>query len=118
MAIVYDENGKTPLITGVGVWNEEKNFSLEMPLALHDDFIIAENEDSVVFGNDKGTLFTIRIRANDGEIVKGDDFIMSENRYKQLLKATSPENAEALFTEAEENAKKRMDFYKKIGEIF
>ena len=46
------------------------------------------------------------------------DFIMSENRYKQLLKATSPENAEALFTEAEENAKKRMDFYKKIGEIF
>ena len=46
------------------------------------------------------------------------DFIMSENRYKQLLKATSPENAQALFAEAEENAKKRMDFYKKIGEIF
>lgn len=78
-AEVYDENGKIPLITGVGIWNEEKNFSLEMPLALHNDFIIAENEDSVVFGNDKGTLFTIRIRANDGEIVKGDDFIMSEN---------------------------------------
>ena len=78
-AEVYDESGKIPLITGVGVWNEEKNFSLEMPLALHNDFIIAENEDSVVFGNDKGTLFTIRIKANDGEIVKGGDFIMSEN---------------------------------------
>ena len=78
-AEVYDENGKIPLITGVGIWNEEKNFSLEMPLALHNDFIIAENEDSVVFSNDKGTLFTIRIKANEGEIVKSDDFIMSEN---------------------------------------
>ncbi len=78
-AEVYDESDKIPLITGVGIWNEEKNFSLEMPLALHNDFIIAENEDSVVFGNDKGTLFTIRIRANEGEIVKSDDFIMSEN---------------------------------------
>ncbi len=78
-AEVYDENGKIPLITGVGIWNEEKNFSLEMPLALHNDFIIAENEDSVVFSNDKGMLFTIRIKANEGEIVKSDDFIMSEN---------------------------------------
>jgi len=44
------------------------------------------------------------------------DFIRSENRYKQLLKA-NPANAETLFANAETAAKKRMDFYKKVGEI-
>ena len=44
------------------------------------------------------------------------DFIRSENRYKQLLKA-APAEAEALFTRAEEDAARRMEFYKKIGEV-
>ena len=44
------------------------------------------------------------------------DFIRSENRYKQLLKK-APNEAEAIFAQAEEDAKKRMDFYKKVGEI-
>ncbi len=44
------------------------------------------------------------------------EFILSENRYKQLLKA-NPENAQALFDEAEKSAKRRMEFYKKIGEV-
>ena len=45
------------------------------------------------------------------------EFILSENRYKQLLKA-NPDNAQALFDAAEESAKRRMEFYKKVGEIF
>ncbi|MCQ2351976.1 MAG: pyruvate:ferredoxin (flavodoxin) oxidoreductase [Victivallaceae bacterium] len=44
------------------------------------------------------------------------DFIRSENRYKQLLKA-APAEAEALFAQAETDAQRRMNFYKKIGEI-
>jgi len=44
------------------------------------------------------------------------DFIRSENRYKQLLKK-APNEAEAIFAQAEEDAKKRMAFYKQIGEI-
>lgn len=44
------------------------------------------------------------------------DFIRSERRYT-ALQTTNPENAEALFAKAEEDAKKRMDFYKKLGEI-
>lgn len=43
------------------------------------------------------------------------EFIRSENRYKALLKA-SPD-AEALFAQAEEDAKRRMEFYQKMGEI-
>ncbi len=44
------------------------------------------------------------------------EFIRSENRYKQLLKA-APAEAEALFAQAETDAQRRMNFYKKIGEI-
>jgi pyruvate-ferredoxin/flavodoxin oxidoreductase len=49
---------------------------------------------------------------------KGDfqEFIRSERRYKTLLK-TAPAEAEKLFAEAEEDAKKRMAFYQKMGEI-
>jgi len=44
------------------------------------------------------------------------DFIKSERRYTALLK-TAPEEAEGLFQQAEDDAKKRMNFYKKMGEI-
>ncbi|MCQ2380173.1 MAG: pyruvate:ferredoxin (flavodoxin) oxidoreductase [Victivallaceae bacterium] len=44
------------------------------------------------------------------------DFIRSENRYKQLLKV-APAEAEGIFAEAEVDAKRRMEFYKKIGEV-
>jgi len=44
------------------------------------------------------------------------DFIRSERRYTALEK-TAPEQAEALFAEAEVNAKRRWDFYKKMGDI-
>jgi pyruvate-ferredoxin/flavodoxin oxidoreductase len=44
------------------------------------------------------------------------DFIRSENRYKQLLKK-APQEAEAIFAQAEEDAKRRMEFYKKVGEV-
>ncbi len=44
------------------------------------------------------------------------DFIRSENRYKALLK-TAPADAEVLFAQAEADAKRRMAFYKNLGEI-
>jgi len=44
------------------------------------------------------------------------DFIRSEGRYKSLLK-TNPEAAEALYTQAEEDAAKRMAVYKSVGEL-
>jgi hypothetical protein len=44
------------------------------------------------------------------------EFIRSERRYTSLLK-TAPNEAEALFKEAEEDAKRRMSFYQKMGEI-
>ncbi len=44
------------------------------------------------------------------------DFIRSENRYKSLFK-TAPEDAEALLAKAEVDAKRRMDFYKELGEL-
>ena len=44
------------------------------------------------------------------------DFIRSERRYTTLLK-TAPKEAEALFKQAEEDAKRRMTFYKNVGEI-
>jgi pyruvate-ferredoxin/flavodoxin oxidoreductase len=44
------------------------------------------------------------------------DFIRSERRYTALEK-TAPEEAEALFKQTEENAKRRWDFYKKLGTI-
>ena len=44
------------------------------------------------------------------------DFVRSENRYKQLLKA-APAEAEALFAQAEKDAAKRMEFFKNIGSL-
>ena len=44
------------------------------------------------------------------------EFILSENRYKQL-KAKAPAEADAIFAEAEKDAKRRMDFFQKIGEL-
>ncbi len=44
------------------------------------------------------------------------EFIRSERRYTALMK-TAPEEAEGLYARAEEDAKHRWDFYKKMGEI-
>jgi len=44
------------------------------------------------------------------------EFIRSERRYSTLSK-TAPDKAEALFKRAEEDAKRRMKFYKNMGEI-
>lgn len=45
------------------------------------------------------------------------EFIRSEARYTSLMK-TAPKDAEALYAAAEADAKRRMDFYKKLGEAF
>ncbi|UDQ98638.1 pyruvate:ferredoxin (flavodoxin) oxidoreductase [Lentisphaerota bacterium WC36G] len=54
----------------------------------------------------------------DAKPPKGDfqEFIRSERRYTSLFK-TAPEEAEAVFQAAEEDCKKRMDFYQKLGDI-
>lgn len=44
------------------------------------------------------------------------DFIRSEGRYKQLLK-TNPEEAEALYQQAEADAAKRMAVFKAVGDL-
>ena len=44
------------------------------------------------------------------------EFLKGENRYRQLLK-NAPAEAESIFAEAEADAKRRMAFYKKMGEI-
>ncbi len=44
------------------------------------------------------------------------DFIRSERRYASLTK-TNPGDAENLFAKAETDAKRRMDFYKKLGDV-
>ena len=44
------------------------------------------------------------------------EFIRSERRYTSLFK-TAPNEAEALLQEAETDAKRRMSFYQKLGEI-
>jgi pyruvate-ferredoxin/flavodoxin oxidoreductase len=44
------------------------------------------------------------------------DFLKGEVRYTSLYK-TNPEHADELFAKAEEDAKRRMTFYEKIGEI-
>ena len=44
------------------------------------------------------------------------EFIRSERRYTTLFK-TAPKEAEALFAQAEKDAKRRMTFYQKMGEI-
>ncbi len=44
------------------------------------------------------------------------DFIRSERRYSGLFK-TAPDEAEAVFELAEKDAKRRMEFFQKLGEI-
>ena len=44
------------------------------------------------------------------------DFIRSEGRYKSLMK-TNPEAAEGLYAKAEQDAAKRMEVYKAVGEL-
>ncbi|QSH42198.1 pyruvate:ferredoxin (flavodoxin) oxidoreductase [Lentisphaerota bacterium ZTH] len=44
------------------------------------------------------------------------EFIRSERRYTALLK-TAPQEAEAVFAAAEEDAKRRMAFFKSLGEL-
>ena len=44
------------------------------------------------------------------------EFIRSEGRYKSLLK-TNPEEAEALYSQAEEDAAKRMAVYQAVGQL-
>jgi pyruvate-ferredoxin/flavodoxin oxidoreductase len=44
------------------------------------------------------------------------DFLKGEVRYTSLYK-TNPEHADELFAKAEEDAKRRMSFYEKMGEI-
>ena len=44
------------------------------------------------------------------------EFIKGEARYSALLK-TAPDEAEDLFKKSEIDAKRRMDFYKKLGNI-
>jgi len=44
------------------------------------------------------------------------EFIKSERRYSSLYK-TNPEQAEKLFARAEADAKRRMEFYKNVGEV-
>ena len=44
------------------------------------------------------------------------DFIKSEGRYKSLAK-TNPEEAQALYEQAEKDAAKRMAVFKAVGEL-
>lgn len=44
------------------------------------------------------------------------DFIKGEIRYSSLYK-TNPANADTLFAKAEEDAKRRMEFYQKVGQV-
>ena len=44
------------------------------------------------------------------------EFIRSERRYSSLLK-TAPADAEALYAQAEEDCKRRMNFFKNLGEV-
>lgn len=54
----------------------------------------------------------------DTKAVTGDyqEFIKSERRYSSLYK-TNPDQAEELFARAEADAKRRMAFYKNVGEV-
>ena len=47
---------------------------------------------------------------------KFQDFIRSEGRYKGLVKA-NPEEAEALYAQAEKDAAARMEFYQEVGKL-
>jgi pyruvate-ferredoxin/flavodoxin oxidoreductase len=62
---------------------------------------------------EEGKRFSWDVKKADADY---QEFIKGERRYTALYK-TNPEHAEELFKLAEEDAKRRMDFYKRIGEI-
>ncbi|MDC7221116.1 MAG: pyruvate:ferredoxin (flavodoxin) oxidoreductase [Spirochaetales bacterium] len=62
---------------------------------------------------EEGSRFKWECKEPTGDF---QEFIRSERRYTALQK-TNPSEAENLFKEAEEDAKRQMAFYKKIGEI-
>jgi pyruvate-ferredoxin/flavodoxin oxidoreductase len=62
---------------------------------------------------EEGKRFSWDVKKADADY---QEFIKGERRYTALYK-TNPENAENLFKLAEEDAKRRMDFYKRIGDI-
>ncbi len=62
---------------------------------------------------EEGKRFSWDAKAQDGDF---QEFIKSERRYSSLYK-TNPENADTLFAAAEADAKRRMEFYKNVGEI-
>ncbi|MDT8391727.1 MAG: pyruvate:ferredoxin (flavodoxin) oxidoreductase [Lentisphaeria bacterium] len=60
---------------------------------------------------EEGKRFSWDVKKTGGDF---QEFIRSERRYTMLLK-TNPSEAEALFTEAEEDAKRRMKFLQNLG---
>lgn len=62
---------------------------------------------------EEGKRFSWDVRSTPGSF---QDFIRAEVRYSSLFK-TNPKNAEALFARAEEDAKRRMEFYQKLGPL-
>ncbi len=62
---------------------------------------------------EEGKRFTWETKPPKGDF---QEFIRSERRYTTLLK-TAPDEAEELFKQAEEDAKRRMAFMEKLGEI-
>jgi pyruvate-ferredoxin/flavodoxin oxidoreductase len=62
---------------------------------------------------EEGKRFVWECKEPTGDFQK---FIRSERRYSALLK-TNPKQAEELFAAAEVDAKRRMNFYKALGEI-
>ena len=62
---------------------------------------------------EEGKRFSWDAKAQDGDF---QEFIKSERRYSTLYK-TNPDNADSLFAKAEEDAKRRMKFYKDVGQI-
>jgi pyruvate-ferredoxin/flavodoxin oxidoreductase len=62
---------------------------------------------------EEGKRFNWDTRETTGDY---QQFIKNERRYTSLYK-TNPEQAEELFARAEADAKRRMDFYKNVGEI-
>ena len=73
------------------------------PLYRYNPMLVNENKSPFVWETKEATA-------------SYQDFIKSEGRYKSLLK-TAPAEAENLYKLAEEDAKRRMGFYKKLGEV-
>ena len=63
--------------------------------------------------NEEGKRFNWESKEPTGSY---QDFIRGERRYTALQK-TNPSEAESLFEQAETDAKRRMNFFKKIGEV-